>query len=476
MYWNIRYILNAVTFRRESLFSFSRVAILIILSGSLATWGSYPPCTGSGLGLYDSLFHSTVTTQTTDLFIYSIGAIGLLFSWFFESTDLLLSIAPPAVVYINSSGEKTHSTAVLATHHKLYRPTTLSYPCWVRLSQVSFRTLSQNTRPNDNAFLVNLELKCKELYSNLPDNSVLKRSDSLVNKRINLSNLDVIQILYKLNSNEPIQNISTFPLRGKDGLDVPGIYCFVSKDKSNLSYYIGSSVNMKRRYNRHLFNLNHKDTRNSQANPKFYSYVRKYGIESLDFGSLLVTQDYLLKFSGFELQSEETSLLKLLTQLDLLLTEQYFLNIYDLSLNISPWVGTRESSVLSAETRQKMSDSHLGIISSISEDKWAAIKARIKESWENDSVDSERRKSFSILHGRPVVILDCNKKELEEFPSQLKAAEYLGVNRNIVNSRLASGKILDSKIGPVYIQDKEGISKKIKGIQILLCNVLASEI
>jgi len=64
------------------------------------------------------------------------------------------------------------------------------------------------------------------------------------------------------------------------------------------------------------------------------------------------------------------------------------------------------------------------------------------------------------------VILDCNKKELEEFPSQLKAAEYLGVNRNIVNSRLASGKILDSKIGPVYIQDKEGISKKIKGIQV----------
>jgi uncharacterized protein YqkB len=60
------------------------------------------------------------------------------------------------------------------------------------------------------------------------------------------------------------------------------------------------------------------------------------------------------------------------------------------------------------------------------------------------------------------VILDCNGKEIEEFPSQLKAAEYLGVNRYIVNSRLASGKILDSKIGPVYIKDKEGISKKNK--------------
>lgn len=58
------------------------------------------------------------------------------------------------------------------------------------------------------------------------------------------------------------------------------------------------------------------------------------------------------------------------------------------------------------------------------------------------------------------MILDCNKKEIEEFSSQLKAAEYLGVNRNIINKRLASGEILDSKIGPVYIQDKEGISKK----------------
>jgi hypothetical protein len=49
---------------------------------------------------------------------------------------------------------------------------------------------------------------------------------------------------------------------------------------------------------------------------------------------------------------------------------------------------------------------------------------------------------------------------IEEFSSQLKAAEYLGVNRRIINNRLASEKIFDSKLGPVYIQDKEGTSKK----------------
>lgn len=49
---------------------------------------------------------------------------------------------------------------------------------------------------------------------------------------------------------------------------------------------------------------------------------------------------------------------------------------------------------------------------------------------------------------------------IEEFSSQLKAAEYLGVNRRIINNRLASEKIFDSKLGPVYIQDKEGTPKK----------------
>jgi hypothetical protein len=127
------------------------------------------------------------------------------------------------------------------------------------------RSVSNNSRPNDNAFLVNLDRKCKDTYKNLPDNSVLKRSDSLVSKRIKLSRLEVLQILYGLNSDKEIQDIFTRPAK----LDRPGIYCFMSKDKSNLSYYIGSSVNMKRRYSRHMCNIKHKDARNSQANPKF---------------------------------------------------------------------------------------------------------------------------------------------------------------------------------------------------------------
>jgi len=209
----------------------------------------------------------------------------------------------------------------------------------------------------------------------LSDNSVLKRSDSLVSQRIKLSNLEVLQILYGLNPDKDIQSIFTIP----DKLNIPGIYCFMSKDRSTLSYYIGSSVNMRARYNRHMYNLNHRDARNNKANPKFYNYVRKYGIGALDFGCLLVIKDYLLIFNGFELQPKEISLLKSLIQLDLLIAEQYFLDTYEISLNVALYVGTRESSELSYETRKKMSDTHLSLEVTLSKDKWEAIRAKSKE-------------------------------------------------------------------------------------------------
>lgn len=102
-------------------------------------------------------------------------------------------------------------------------------------------------------------------------------------------------------------------------MNVAGIYCFLSKDGS--CYYIGSPINMKIIYNRHMFNLKHSDIRYSQANPKFYNYIRKYGLENLDFGCLLVIRNYPMMFSALNLSEYETSFLKLLVQLDLLITE-----------------------------------------------------------------------------------------------------------------------------------------------------------
>lgn len=156
--------------------------------------------------------------------------------------------------------------------------------------------------------LTNMGQKCRHMYENLPYNSVLKRHDSFVTYRISLSYTDVIHVLYDLNSEESIQNIFNIP----DSFDVPGIYCFLSKNKA--FYYIGSSVHMKKRFNRHVFNIKDDKVRNHMASPKFYNYVRKYGMDDLSFGCLLATKDYLMLYGGFDLSPEETALLKLLTQ------------------------------------------------------------------------------------------------------------------------------------------------------------------
>lgn len=45
-----------------------------------------------------------------------------------------------------------------------------------------------------------------------------------------------------------------------------------------------------------------------------------------------------------------------------------------------------------------------------------------------------------------------------EFNSILKVAEYLEVNRNKVSLYLKSGNLLESKIGPVLLIEKGGLS------------------
>lgn len=324
--------------------------------------------------------------------------------------------------------------------------------------------------------LTNMEQKCRHMYKNLPYNSVLKRHDSFVTYRISLSDTDVIHVLYDLNSDNNIQDIFNIP----GSFDVPGIYCFLSKNKA--FYYIGSSrgsppggthapgrglgssVHMKKRFNRHVFNIKDDKVRNHMASPKFYNYVRKYGMDDLSFGCLLATKDYLMLYGGFDLSPEETALLKLLTQWDLLLTEQFFLDTYKPLLNIATYVGTKESIELSEETRKKMSESQLGVVKLISEDKWKVIKAKSRESWEKDSL--ERRNAVSVLHGKSIRIEDCYNKVIEVFSSQIKAAEYLDVHRHKIKRHLDSGKVLDTKLGLVYIKGGEVSSDKPRSIKI----------
>ncbi len=313
-------------------------------------------------------------------------------------------------------------------------------------------------------------------YDNLPNNSIIKRPESLVSSRMVLSYLDVIEVLYGLVRNKGIKDFFHSPAN----FYIAGIYCFLSED--GLSYYIGSSLNMQKRYNRHLFNLKQGDNkRYSEANPKFYNYVNKYGLENLSFGCLLVIKNYSTMFTGFNLSTffffilrikkkkqKENLFLTTLMQLDLLITEQFFLDTFGLSLNVAPKVGTRESSILSDETKKKMSDAHLNLDITLSEDKWKAIRAKATEAWAKEGPESDRRTAISELHGRAVTIKDCNQKVIGEFNSVLKVAEYLGVNRNKVSLYLKSGNLLESRLGAVLlIETKEKVNERSYKIKVL---------
>jgi len=116
-------------------------------------------------------------------------------------------------------------------------------------SPFSYRGYCHNRSYSTNDYINKLSEKVKTEYDNLPDYSVIKRPESLVYSRMVLSYSDVIVTLYGLVPNKEMKDYFHIP----ENCNLPGIYCFISKD--GLSYYIGSSLNMRTRYNRHLFNL-----------------------------------------------------------------------------------------------------------------------------------------------------------------------------------------------------------------------------
>lgn len=311
-----------------------------------------------------------------------------------------------------------------------------------------------------NDFISMMDQKVKTKYENLPDNSILKHPSSLVTLRISMNTSDIIKTLYGLDLNFDVKHYYHIP----EKFNVPGIYIFLSKDGEN--FYIGSSMNMRARYTRHMFNLKQSNERYSQANPKFYNYIKKYGIEQLEFGCLLVVKNYPEMNSGFDLSDEEISLLKSLVQLDLLVTEQFFLDTLGLSLNVAAKVGTRESSILSEETRKKMSIARLNSSTVISKEKWKIIQAKALESWKNNELNYVRRESISKLHGKAVIIKDSNGNIVGEFLSNLKTAEYLGVSRRKIKTSLDSGDLLDSIFGPVRLIDNSNSKKRAIEIQV----------
>jgi hypothetical protein len=93
---------------------------------------------------------------------------------------------------------------------------------------------SKSVSPNSsstrcNTFLIDLDRKAKGKYDSLPAKSILKHPDSFVSQRIVYLEEEVLAF-YKLSSEckKDIQEFFTTPVK----LDIPGIYCFMSKNRS----------------------------------------------------------------------------------------------------------------------------------------------------------------------------------------------------------------------------------------------------
>lgn len=64
------------------------------------------------------------------------------------------------------------------------------------------------------------------------------------------------------------------------------------------------------------------------------------------------------------------------------------------------------------------------------------------------------------------MIEDYNNKALGIFSSHLKAAEYLDVHRHKIRRYQDSGKVLDSKLGLVYVKSVAKSDNKSRSIKV----------
>jgi len=115
-------------------------------------------------------------------------------------------------------------------------------------------------------------------------------------------------------------------------MKISGIYQIQSKIKPE-RIYIGSAININQRWNRHLYTLKSGIHRNI----KLQRHFNRYGEIDLQFSILLgCEKEYLIA------------------------NEQFFIDSYNPYFNININASSRLGSILSEETRKKISQSLIG--------------------------------------------------------------------------------------------------------------------
>jgi group I intron endonuclease len=191
-------------------------------------------------------------------------------------------------------------------------------------------------------------------------------------------------------------NQNSLPVPFRSGyIKLDNMNCGIYKIQSLLvpsRIYIGSSFNIKRRWERHNFDLIH----NKHHSLKLQRHYNKYGVSDLQF--IILTE------------CDKNSLL---------LMEQFFIDSYNPYFNNSKSAFSNLGSVLSSVTRKKMSDNRRGKC------RTQETKDKISKGLTGRIIRQETREKMRSNNMGKVLSLDTRKKM-----SETRSYKYLKLKNN----------------------------------------------
>lgn len=185
-----------------------------------------------------------------------------------------------------------------------------------------------------------------------------------------------------------------------------GIYQI--RNTINNHIYIGSSVNIKRRWARHVSELRC----NNHKNQKLQRAWNKYGVSAFEFTVLRAVSDFD----------------------KLLLHEQELIDALRPFYNISPTAGNRLGCIHLEETRKKISRSHIGIRPS----QETIQKLKTSHSGKTATIETKIKMSESskgLYRGwadKQVLQLSRDKVVINQFKSIMDAERLTGIGNSAI--------------------------------------------
>lgn len=190
-----------------------------------------------------------------------------------------------------------------------------------------------------------------------------------------------------------------------------GIYVYKLSRNGSERYYIGSSINIKRRFRQHRY-LESLHRKYDRKNVLFYSYVCFYGWNKFQFG---VIKQLNMDFLGKE--EKRYALLK---------CEHYYINKYFSNFNLYK---TSKSLNQKQYEKEKI---EAKLISNYSKKVWEQENISIKPGFSKETIIKQK------LHNKEITVYmyDKNSKLIKKFDRIMKAAQFLGVSNSTISNHI----------------------------------------